>query len=439
MESVISFRPNVAALREPPVIELAVSWTLILPVLYYASHGIFWFQVSATNNSLGASYGQVVGGGRTSVDLVVQMTIFVIVSVLLLTRLKAVVGLCLKQKLFVLIPLLAVASTSWSQDPSSTLKNSVYLGINVLFAFYLYERFGPQRLLQILLVVGTVSLVLSIALSVFIPGYGVDNAVGNNAWRGIYNTKNACAAMTTFFLAGAFYAPSLTLLGRLWRRVYVCLSLVLIFMSKSATSDILVVLLLIYVVTVKLTQRLRASDRAMATVLAILLMGAMVVSAIPSLSQILDAFGKSSTLTGRTSIWHSAMAAVFKRPLLGYGYMAFWQPFSGRVNSVFLENRWSVSGAHNGFLEVWLSLGAIGLALVLFTFVRAIRDAANCLLLGSSPSLNWFASLIFLALVLNIDESHLMVSNDLMSMLYVIACVGLAVGAARLRGGSVSA
>jgi exopolysaccharide production protein ExoQ len=439
MESVISFGPNVAVPREEPVLELVVSWALILPVLYYASHGIFWFQVSSTNNSLDASYGQVIGGGRTSVDLAVQMVIFVIVSVLLLTRLKAVVGLCSRQKLLVLIPLLAVASASWSQDPSSTLKNSVYLGINVLFAFYLYSRFSPQRLLQILLIVGSVSLVLSIALPVSMPAYGLDNAVGNNAWRGIYNTKNACAAMTTFFLAGAFYAPSLTLLGRLWRRMYICLSLVLIFMSKSATSYILVVLLLIFVIMVKLAQRFRASDRATAIVLAILLMGSIVAAAIPSMSQILYAFGKSSTLTGRTSIWHSAMAAVFKRPLLGYGYMAFWQPFSGRVNSVFLENRWSVSGAHNGFLEVWLSLGAIGLALILFTFVRAIRDAASCLLRGSSPSLNWFASLIFLALVLNIDESHLMVSNDLMSMLYVIACVGLAVGAARLRGGSVSA
>ena len=165
----------------------------------------------------------------------------------------------------------------------------------------------------------------------------------------------------------------------------------------------------------------------------------MVVAAIPRLSQILYAFGKNSTLTGRTSIWQSIIAAIFKHPLLGYGYMAFWQPSSGRLNSVFLENRWSVTGAHNGFLEVWLSLGAIGLALVLFTFVRAILDAGRCLLRGSSPSLNWFASLIFLALVLNIVESHLMVSNDLMSMLYVIACMGLADGAARLRGGSESA
>jgi exopolysaccharide production protein ExoQ len=439
MASVISLGPHVAVPREQPVLELAVSWALILPVLYYASHGIFWFQVSSTNNSLDASYGQVIGGGRTSVDLAVQIVMFAIVSFLLLTRLKAVLGLCSNHKLFALIPLLAVASASWSQDPISTLKNSVYLGINVLFAFYLYARFSPQRLLQILLIVGSVSLVLSVGLAIFMPAYGLDNAVGNSAWRGIYNTKNACAAMTSFFLAGAFYAPSLTLLGRLWRRMYVGLSLILIFMSKSATSYILVLLLLIFVITVKLTQRLRVSDRAAAIALAILLMGSTVAAAVLSMSQILFALGKSSTLTGRTSIWHSAMAAVLKRPLLGYGYMAFWQPFSGRVNTVFLENRWSVSGAHNGFLEVWLSLGAIGLALILLTFVRAIRDAASCLLRANSSSLNWFASIIFLALVLNLDESHLMVSNDLMSMLYVIACVGLAVGAARLRGGSVSA
>ena len=213
------------------------------------------------------------------------MAIFAIVSVLLLTRLKAVVGLCWKQKIFVLIPLFAVASLSWSQEPSATLKNSVYLGINMLFAFYLSGRFSPQRLLQILLMVGTVSVILSIALSVFMPKYGIDTAVGNNAWRGIYNTKNACAAMTTFFLAGAFYAPTPTSLARLWRGAYVCLSLILILMSKSATSAILVVLLLIYVIAVKLAQRLQASDRVAAALLAILLMGSAVAAAIPSLNQ----------------------------------------------------------------------------------------------------------------------------------------------------------
>src|ERR1700683_4440983 len=115
------------------------------------THGVFWFQVSTANNSLNASYGQLLGGGRTITDLVVQIAIFSIVFVLLLTKLKAVAELCRKHKSFVLLPLLAVASVCWSQAHSATLNNSVYLGINILFAFYLYERFRPQRLLQILL------------------------------------------------------------------------------------------------------------------------------------------------------------------------------------------------------------------------------------------------------------------------------------------------
>jgi len=302
----------------------------------------------------------------------------------------------------------------------------------MLFAFYLYERLSPERLLKILLMAGSVSLVLSIALAVVTPQYGVDNALG--AWRGAYGTKNSCAAMTTFFLTGAFYVPTATAVARLWRGAYVCLSLLVIFMSKSATSIILVALLVVYVTAVKGIQKLRLSDRVPATIVSILLIGFISVVALTELSGILYAFGKNSTLTGRTTIWESVTVAVFKRPLFGYGYMAFWQQAPGRISSVFLENRWSVAGAHNGFLEVWLSLGAIGLALVLYTIMRASADAVACILRASSPSLNWFASLIFLALVLNIDESHLMVPNDLMSVLYVIACVGLADGAAHLRG-----
>jgi exopolysaccharide production protein ExoQ len=439
MEGVISLSQNEAARRELPAVKLGISWALIVPLLYYAGHGVFWFQVSGSN-TIDNTYGGLEGGGRSSLDLAVQMAIFAVVSILLLTRLKAVWELCWKQKIFTLIPLFALASFSWSQEPHATLNTSVYLGINILFAFYLSGRFSPQRLLQILLVVGTVGLTLSIALSVFIPKYGVDTTIGNNAWRGIYGSKNSCAAMTTFFLAGAFYAPTPTLLARLWRGAYVCLSLVLILMSRSATSAVLVALLLIYVVAVKLLQKLQASDRVTATLLAILLVGSAIAVAISSLNQtslnqIFYAFGKNSTLTGRTAIWHSVMEAVLKRPLFGYGYMAFW-PSQTHVSTIMLENHWSVLGAHNGFLEVWLSLGAIGVALVLFTFARAILNAASCVLRGGSPYLNWFASLVFLALVLNLDESHLMVSNDLLSMLYVIACVGVANGAARIRNTS---
>jgi O-antigen ligase len=73
------------------------------------------------------------------------------------------------------------------------------------------------------------------------------------------------------------------------------------------------------------------------------------------------AVGKDATLTDRTKIW----ATLFRMdtdPLLGAGYESFWM--GPRLHSF-----WRTSGlqgineAHNGYLEVYINLGLIGLVL----------------------------------------------------------------------------
>ena len=72
--------------------------------------------------------------------------------------------------------------------------------------------------------------------------------------------------------------------------------------------------------------------------------------------------GKDPTLTGRTQIWKSVGAEIMKHPILGYGYCAFWRGYQGESANSALTNGWAVTSAHNGFLQTWLTLGAVGLA-----------------------------------------------------------------------------
>jgi exopolysaccharide production protein ExoQ len=78
--------------------------------------------------------------------------------------------------------------------------------------------------------------------------------------------------------------------------------------------------------------------------------------------QMAGAVGKDPTLTDRTKIW-AAVLSMHTNPLIGTGYESFW--IGPR-----LEWFWQTAGlghineAHNGYLEVYLNLGAIGVLLM---------------------------------------------------------------------------
>lgn len=71
------------------------------------------------------------------------------------------------------------------------------------------------------------------------------------------------------------------------------------------------------------------------------------------------AVGRDPTLSDRTVIWQTVLS-VRTNPVVGTGYASFW--LGPRLDQI-----WPVVGnineAHNGYLEVYLNLGWIGLVL----------------------------------------------------------------------------
>ena len=107
-------------------------------------------------------------------------------------------------------------------------------------------------------------------------------------------------------------------------------------------------------------------------------------------SSAFNAFGKDSTLTGRTAIWPLVVELVEKRPLLGWGYRAMWQsgdPMTAWIDSVV---GFKVPSSHNAFLEIALELGWTGLALMSLFIFAALRRGALCFAMGHNL-LGWFS------------------------------------------------
>ena len=87
----------------------------------------------------------------------------------------------------------------------------------------------------------------------------------------------------------------------------------------------------------------------------------------------LGALGKDATLTGRTEIW-GLVLGLHTNPLVGTGFESFWLgPRLLKMRTALPH--FPVNEAHNGYLEVYLNLGWVGicfLALLLVTGYKKI-------------------------------------------------------------------
>jgi len=121
--------------------------------------------------------------------------------------------------------------------------------------------------------------------------------------------------------------------------------------------------------------------------------------------------GRDDTLTGRTDVWAAVLPAMEREPMLGYGFGSFWTDTRRRF--------YEISDAHNGYLDISLDLGAVGLAFYfgwLLSCARKLHDAL-------ASDYNW-ASLaicyLVMGLVFNVTESTLSGLVDQISVVVVL-------------------
>ncbi len=76
---------------------------------------------------------------------------------------------------------------------------------------------------------------------------------------------------------------------------------------------------------------------------------------------LVEAMGRDTTLTGRTDLWQQLLRIPVD-PLFGTGFESFW--LGERVEAFWRTYWWHPNQAHNGYLEIFLNLGWMGLALL---------------------------------------------------------------------------
>src|SRR5213594_1540941 len=122
---------------------------------------------------------------------------------------------------------------------------------------------------------------------------------------------------------------------------------------------------------------------------------------VDSEEALIETMGRDVTLTGRTQLW-ADLLRMAADSWFGTGFESFW--LGDRVKSLWSQYLWRPTQAHNGYLEVFLNLGWVGVALLGFVIAWGYRNAVGAL--HRDPELGGLRLAFFVvALLYNVTDA----------------------------------
>lgn len=293
--------------------------------------------------------------------------------------------------------MLTIISALWSAVPGITLRRAIGLLGTASFGAYLACRFTPHEVLKMTATAFAIVTGLSILFIVIVPSYGT---AGGMEIAGVFGQKNELGRAMVFAVLATWALTRDTEFRRpAWAIPALLAALALLLLSRSAQAIVglaAAVVVIIPLLTVCARWFKKVDLRLGLALLLLMMLVAVVVSAVAE--ELLALLGRDATLTDRTLIWELLIEFAQERPWLGRGYGAFW--FSDV--SVLFADRWgALDHAHNGYMDLWLELGYVGVAAFVLLLLAASRAAWDAYLKRPTSARLFFPTFILVASLVN--------------------------------------
>ena len=307
----------------------------------------------------------------------ILLTVFIIRALKKEDSLQEFVALWRKEIFLLVFLSFSILSLFWSISFSASLYRISILLMSTIAGAYIGYLYGSERLLNILFWFGAIIVILSFEFSLVLPEFSVMSGWPyNGAWRGMFWHRNHLGAIIALF--------NLVFIIRLLKSLqggssllgldvfFYIISLVLIYFAKSAAGYILTIVLNLSVLTLILWLRYVSRIKSVHyfAFLGIAILGVILV--LSNLEFILGIFNRTPNLTGRIPMWDILLKnVVYYNPWVGYGFGAIWTFESFRIGMQHAVG-WSfpVLIGDNGFMDILLHVGLIGLILFLAIWVK---------------------------------------------------------------------
>ncbi|RUM23306.1 O-antigen ligase family protein [Rhizobium vallis] len=330
--------------------------------------------------------------------------------------------LALKRNLIVpMILVMPFLSTLWSIDATTSLRRAIALLFCMLLSYVLAIRFTPRQLLFLLFVTFGGCIFLSVVMSVVSPSLA---SMPDGAMRGVFIHKNVLGWYACLMILVATAVLMDGTLG-LRRTAFVLLAAGIICLSSSGSMTAIIATSAAFCLIgfYSLLQRSSSIGRVVIVLFFVQLAIGILISLHEFLVPALEALGKDATLTGRVPLWELVDREITARWMLGYGYQAFWTIDNPEATHMWFMLGWAAPHAHNGYRDILLSFGVMGMVPFVLMLLHAIHQGAVLQCHDPQYGWLWLNVLTIMILVMNLTESFFLVQNDAIFILFTATII----------------
>jgi exopolysaccharide production protein ExoQ len=348
--------------------------------------------------------------------------LYSIIVMRLIPKYREVAALVRANKFLFGLVALTILSAVWSIEPGFSLRHGIALVATSLVGLDFAIRYSIREQLRLLYIALCVFVVLSIGAQVIFPGLIPSLDYGDEAWHGVLSFKNAWARVIVLAVVAMLCHSRRSRSDSLLVGGLLLLAAALVILANSKGSLIVMAAMLVF-------SRISGAlhwNRKLLTIGFVL----VVVVAIPlaylvfqNLDNLTSMLGRDATLTGRSTLWEMTFSSIAKSPVFGYGYLAFWTASSQEAMRIRSELNWDAPHAHNGYIDVALGIGLLGLFSYLAAYATALGRAVKRFRADCEPEAMWPLAYLVFTLMSQLTESSIVAGNSIFWILYVaVAC-----------------
>jgi O-antigen ligase len=327
--------------------------------------------------NIGSSSGSIIEGNPY--DRGIQTVLMVAGLIVLMKRRPNWNALFTKNRWIWLYFIFGAISFLWSDYPLVSLKRWFKALGNVIMVVVILTEDRPYEAIGVILRrLAFLLLPLSVLLIKYYPELGKTYHRGLPMYMGVADQKNGLGQICLF--CGIYFCWKLLLNRRegieLGRRLHFSIYLIILpmlawlfHMANSATSLACMIVAVGLFVVARQPVVAREPSRVLVFCIACIVLFGIMEYFFDVLNTIITMLGRRQDLTTRVPMWNDLLGMV-KNPIVGFGYESFW--LGDRWQ--YMYEKWKItSQAHNGYLEMYLNMGLIGLFFLLCWILSGLR------------------------------------------------------------------
>lgn len=365
-------------------------------------------------------------GDSNPVTLLSALVVYAIALLLLLRRPRAMLQTVRIDPLLIILFMLPVMSIIWSVDQEATLRRAIALVMTGIFCVYIAQRLSPDEFLRRLLLALFIGGVLSLLYTAAFPADAIEHSsINTGSWKGVYGHKAMLGRIAAIAVTVSIYVRPRYPWESMMRWATIAIFLFLSIQSQSRASWLMMMGGICFMLLIAILRNGRLSNGIKLAV-AIFVGSVTLLCVAVMFDAIVLQLGRDSTFSGRTSLWEGAVAVAREsHPVLGAGYRAFWtETGAAEVRNYIVDWVRLPGHGHNGYLDVWLELGYVGVALFsVFVIVTIWRLANRVLKEPDQPAWAAFSIFFFVFLLNNASMSAAFKHTDIAWIFAVLACL----------------